>query len=250
MAGRSESAQSLPGSPATTRDNLVELAAEVFATQGYASASVRDLSRRAGVTSGAIYGNFRGKADLLAAAVDARLTSDLWTLPDGSTEQPLIDVIGHQFEHYKSRTELMSLLLEGALAARADPEAKRRLHKTIARRLVPSAKAFESRRDAEGLDPELNLDAAVKMIWSIEIGLRVLSAFGFEAPAEEDCADVARRFVQGLQAEPTPRSAVRPTRSAGSTRSTKKTPVKKASAKPERKGTAKSAAKAASKKRA
>ena len=69
--------------PQATRDVLVQLAAEVFATEGYASASVRDLGRRAGVTSGAIYGNFRGKADLLVEAVDARILTDLWTLPDG-----------------------------------------------------------------------------------------------------------------------------------------------------------------------
>ena len=55
----------------TTREQLIDLAAEVFASEGYASASVRDLGRRLGVTSGALYGNFRGKADLLAEAVDS-----------------------------------------------------------------------------------------------------------------------------------------------------------------------------------
>jgi AcrR family transcriptional regulator len=241
---QAESAERVPPGGATTRDVLVELAAEVFATEGYASASVRDLGRRAGVTSGAIYGNFRGKADLLAEAVDARLTSDLWTLPDDIAEKSLIDIVGYQFEHYRSRTQLMSLLLEGAIAARADDEVKRRLHETIARRLDPSASAFESRREAEGFDPDVDLDAAVKIIWSIEIGLRVLSALGFETPAQDDCADVVRRFVRGLQ--PGPGSARRGARPA---KSTKKTPTRKASAKPERKGTEKPTAKAASKKR-
>jgi len=35
------------------------------------------LSRRAGVTSGAIYGTFEARADLLVAAVDARILTDL-----------------------------------------------------------------------------------------------------------------------------------------------------------------------------
>ena len=87
----------------TTRESLVGLAAEVFATEGYASASVRDLGRRIGVTSGALYGNFRGKADLLAEAVDARLTTDLWTVPEDVSSQSLTDVVAYQFAHYRSR---------------------------------------------------------------------------------------------------------------------------------------------------
>ena len=96
----------------------------------------------------------------------------------------------------------MSLLLEGALAARADAEVKQRLHETIAVRLDASARAFEARRDAEGFDPDIDLAAAVKMLWSIEIGLRALAALGFESPDEADCADVIRRLTHSLQVTP------------------------------------------------
>lgn len=209
------SVRALAAPPKPTRELLVELAAEVFATEGYAAASVRDLGRRLGVTSGALYGNFRGKADLLAEAVDARLTTDLWTLPDDVSSQSLVDVVAYQFAHYQSRKQLMSLLLEGAVAARTDAEVKQRLHETVAARLDASAGAFESRREAEGFDPAVDLDAAVKIVWSIEIGLRVLSELGFEIPAEDDCADVVRRFVQGLQVAPAaPRAGARPAKSS------------------------------------
>jgi AcrR family transcriptional regulator len=213
--------------PRTTREQLVELAADVFATEGYASASVRDLGRRLGVTSGALYGNFRGKADLLAEAVDARLTTDMWTLPDDVATQSLVDVVAYQFAHYESRQQLMSLVLEGALAARADPEVRQRLHETIGERLSASSQAFQSRREAEGFDPTVDLDAAVKMIWSIELGLRVLSALGFEAPAQADCADVARRFVQGLQATSVSARAAMPAKKAPKTRAVKPHPAVK-----------------------
>jgi AcrR family transcriptional regulator len=201
---------------------LVELAAEVFAEEGYASASVRDLGRRLGVTSGALYGNFRGKADLLAEAVGARLATDMWDLPDDVVTQSLVDVVAYQFAHYKSREQLMSLVLEGALAARSDPEVKERLHDTLAEPLSASSRAFRSRRDAEGLDPAVNLDAAVKMIWSMEIGLRVLASLGFATPTQKDSAEVARRFMQGLQSSS---PATRPRKAA------KAVPVKR-SAKP------------------
>jgi AcrR family transcriptional regulator len=198
----------------TTREQLIDLAAEVFASEGYASASVRDLGRRLGVTSGALYGNFRGKADLLAEAVDTRLTTDLWDLPDDVVEQSLAEMVAYQFAHYKSREQLMSLLLEGALAARGDAEVKERLHDTLGERLSASARAFRSRRDAEGFDPALNLDAVVKIIWSIEIGLRALSTLGFQTPSQKDSADVVRHFMQGLQGSAPAPQAVKAAKSA------------------------------------
>lgn len=56
---------------------LVAAAAQLFAERGYEGAGVADIAARAGVTTGAIYSRFDGKAALLAAAVDANLTRDL-----------------------------------------------------------------------------------------------------------------------------------------------------------------------------
>ena len=60
-----------------TRAALVELASELFAEQGYIQTSIRDIARRAGVTSGALYGHFRNKADLLAEAINGRIADEL-----------------------------------------------------------------------------------------------------------------------------------------------------------------------------
>ena len=90
-ARRDESRSRRPRSaPAThaqgrgdARARLIELAAEVFAEEGYAAASIRDIANRSGLSSGAIYGTFRGKADLLAEAVDTIIASDVEALPPG-----------------------------------------------------------------------------------------------------------------------------------------------------------------------
>src|SRR5438105_15642256 len=79
-----------------TRARLVELAGEVFATEGYAAASVRDIARRSGLSSGAIYGTFKGKAELLAAAVDAAIAADLETLPDDVRGRSLPEIDDYQ----------------------------------------------------------------------------------------------------------------------------------------------------------
>ncbi len=63
-----------------TRAKLVQAAREAFGRQGYAQASMDELTARAGLTRGALYHHFGGKQGLLAAVVaqmdgemDARL---------------------------------------------------------------------------------------------------------------------------------------------------------------------------------
>src|SRR5256885_17200995 len=60
-----------------TRTKLIDAAAQVFAEKGYDRAGVQESSRRAGLTSGAIYGRFTGKAELLQAAIESRTTDEL-----------------------------------------------------------------------------------------------------------------------------------------------------------------------------
>ena len=58
-----------------TRAALVELAGHLFAERGYIQTSVRDIARQARCTSGAIYGHFRNKADLLAEVVSVGIAT-------------------------------------------------------------------------------------------------------------------------------------------------------------------------------
>jgi AcrR family transcriptional regulator len=54
----------------TTRRALLDAARALFAEQGYADIGVGEISRRAGVTSGAIYHHFESKAGLFRATYD------------------------------------------------------------------------------------------------------------------------------------------------------------------------------------
>ena len=61
----------------STRDRLLAAAVEVFVEQGYEGARVQDIARAAGLTTGAIYANFRGKAELLFDAIGARAGAEM-----------------------------------------------------------------------------------------------------------------------------------------------------------------------------
>ena len=61
-----------PGQP-TTRDLILEAAADLFAERGFAAASMSAIAEQADLTTGALYGHFEGKAELLLAVVERAL---------------------------------------------------------------------------------------------------------------------------------------------------------------------------------
>ncbi|UQX05304.1 ScbR family autoregulator-binding transcription factor [Streptomyces sp. RerS4] len=67
---------------ARTREALVRAAAAVFVEEGYVAASVAAISRRAGLTSGALHFHFESKA-ALAAAVEYRAADAVRRLTEG-----------------------------------------------------------------------------------------------------------------------------------------------------------------------
>jgi AcrR family transcriptional regulator len=71
-----------------TRRVLVDLAADLFAEQGYLQTSIRDIARRGSMTTGAIYGHFRNKADLLAEAINTRTAEELESRTMGLGRDP------------------------------------------------------------------------------------------------------------------------------------------------------------------
>ena len=54
-----------------TRRRLIEAAGAVFARRGYAAASVEEIAREAGLSTGAIYWHFEGKDELFLAMAEA-----------------------------------------------------------------------------------------------------------------------------------------------------------------------------------
>src|SRR3954468_12068142 len=54
-----------------TRRELVDAAMRVFAQRGFHGASLEQIAREAGYTTGAIYWHFAGKDELFLAAFDA-----------------------------------------------------------------------------------------------------------------------------------------------------------------------------------
>lgn len=75
-----------------TRVKLLDAAAEVFAERGYDGAGVAEIARRAGLTTGAIYSQYSGKAQLLVEAIDA-CVNDYFAAIFAATDHEPADVV-------------------------------------------------------------------------------------------------------------------------------------------------------------
>jgi AcrR family transcriptional regulator len=110
------------GDGASTKDRLLEAAAKVIARDGYQGARLADVAREAGLTTGAIYSNFRDKRELFLAAFDRvqQLSQNL-AVDEENLEQ-VIASAPDGIRQFAESSELQILNLELALLGTRDPE--------------------------------------------------------------------------------------------------------------------------------
>lgn len=186
-----------------TRGALIGLAARMFAERGYLQTSIRDIAREASMTTGAIYGHFRNKADLLAAAISLRTATDLEdrTLTPGGGPAH-VDALRELAADHPKRRQLRALLVEGAAASHTDADTRAQLRDEQLAHLEAWIAGYEAERASLGIDPSVDLHDAVMVTWAIELGLGVLEAFGIEPNSPQSWGDMSARFGRALLLPP------------------------------------------------
>src|SRR5947207_4588699 len=157
-----------------TRDRLLDAAAAVFAEKGYDRAGVQEIARRAGLTTGAIYGRFTGKADLLQAAIESRTNDELDDLfAQHGFEGHASDILRTVGAHLVMTPECHqegdhadhgqdALLLEAFVAARRDPEVRSQLERIVGERASVLAELVEVAKRDGSIDPDLDTESLVR----------------------------------------------------------------------------------------
>ena len=195
-----------------TRAALVEVAAELFAEKGYVETSIRDITRRGAVTSGAVYGHFRNKADLLAEAVNLCMAEELESrsveLLGGTPDY--IATLTRLAAEYAQRKRLRALLVQGAAAAQTDEETRTELREEQEAHLQVWLEGYERERDGLGIHPSVDMEAALLFTWAVELGLGVLECLGIEPTSTQGWADMHNRFARSLQLPPDRQPSRRP----------------------------------------
>ncbi len=77
---------------AQRREQLLDVAAQLFATRGYAGATTAQIAKEADVTEPIIYRHFKSKRDLFVALIEriGKQTLEQWESDLGKSENPAI----------------------------------------------------------------------------------------------------------------------------------------------------------------
>ena len=189
---------------APTGDDLTEIllhaAAEVFAEQGYERAGVAEIARRAGVTTGAIYSRYTGKAEMLLAAVDLHVPDEIQQLlrsdhPEESATDVLSSLGAHLIDDLPRG---YGLFLEAVVAGRRDPDLAAAIRRRVEDEDARLAKLVDEATTDGVFDPDLDRFATVRLAHAIGFGMTLTRVMGLELPESETWSTVIDRVIGAL----------------------------------------------------
>lgn len=190
-----------PGDPeaGSSRERLIEAAAELFLERGYAGVTVAAIARQAGFTTGAVYGQFRSKEELLSIAVARAINRNVRE----SLERALPGRGASDAAHVLMLDVLSSALQPGDVVmmhglAAAHGVGREALRPPLVR-IVDVIGDLIARGVEEGIiDPGIDRDAFVRVTAALFFGSVALKMLELPPADQAGLADVLRRFEAGF----------------------------------------------------
>jgi AcrR family transcriptional regulator len=154
---------------ALTRRRLLDSAEAVFARSGFYGASVDELAREAGATTGALYSNFAGKEDLFLALFEERIATDVGDysqiVAEGATiEQQARGAADHWMEILRERPDYFPLLIEFWAYAIRESELREHLAERLAALRSASGRLFMEAAERYGPSPPVEASEFVGLL--------------------------------------------------------------------------------------
>ena len=178
-----------------TRQRLLDAAAAEFLRRGFEGTRVADIAAGAELSNGALYGHFRSKTELLAAALAESGEKELQALflgADGQSIADLLAAIGRGLTRIPA--DRGGLMVEALVAARRDPEAA-----AVTSRHISEGQGWliglirDGQREGvidAGVDPE----ALARLCVTLLLGSMLLTAVDLPAVAKSGWADLIERI--------------------------------------------------------
>jgi AcrR family transcriptional regulator len=186
----------------STRDRLVAAAIEVFAEQGYEGARLQDIARAAGLTTGAVYANYRGKAELLFDAIGARAGAELDGLLQGTPDagaRAVLERLGDRLPEPRAGSPM--LLVDAIAAARRDEELAALLRARLEKREAMVAGVVAQAKHDGSVDDSLSTDAFARFATMLATGALVFRSLGIAQPDPEEWHALIARLLDSLAPE-------------------------------------------------
>lgn len=193
----------------STRDKLLTAATAVFSERGYDGAGVQEIARRAGLTTGAIYANFSGKAELLFEAIGSRSADDLDDLlRPADRALPAGDLLAELGSHLLDPPDgdgiHAGLLIEAFVAARRDADLSRLVKGLIDERARGIGSIVDVAKVDGSVAPDVSAEALTRFSLVLALGSLLYSSIGIDRPDVEEWSTLIHRIVRSLQEEPSP----------------------------------------------
>ena len=153
------------------------------------------------LTTGAIYGRFRGKAELLLAAIEARSHDELEQLfAEHRFQGRAADVITTVGSHLVTEPfdEGQALLLEAFVAARRDPEVAALVRGLLEQRAHTFAALVEAAKANGQVAADLDTEAVVRFCHAVGFGFLLFGAIDLAHPPAEPWERLIARLVDAL----------------------------------------------------
>lgn len=179
-------------------DRLLTAATDVFAERGYDRAGVAEIARRAGLTTGAIYSRYSGKAELLVDALDAQMARHLeLVLASADVETPTdaLSMLGSHLLDTDHDRGVDALFLEAVVATRREPEVADMLERRLEDERMRVAKIVDDAKSRGLFDAALDTHAVLTFIQAIGLGFTIFRTVGTPMPDRDAWQVVIDRVI-------------------------------------------------------
>jgi AcrR family transcriptional regulator len=178
------------------RAQLLDAAARVFAEKGYFGARVVDIVRAAGLSSGAVYGRFDSKDELLMEAVLSRVDESAVGLRfEGKT---VGEIVMDTSRSDGALDDVEATQLEAFVAARREPKVAAAIAEARARWRATIGEALIQQAIAEGAAPDADFESIIYFLEALNLGLLVQRGAGQLPPDPDRWTRYLARIVRSM----------------------------------------------------
>lgn len=191
--------------PDQTRERLLDAAARVFELKGYEGATVAQIAKEAGVSSGAIYAHYSTKAELLVDAIRAhkdRVTTALFPPGRRTNVADVLVVLATRLG--SPEQEATALLAEALLATRRDAELAQVLAAALAEREELMAALIARGQGAGELTGDVAPEAAARFALMLGLGSMLVRTLDLPDIDPADWTAFIQRFIAAFTEETNP----------------------------------------------
>ncbi|MYB27610.1 MAG: TetR/AcrR family transcriptional regulator [Acidimicrobiaceae bacterium] len=184
--------ESSDGSTGRARDateRLLDAAVAAFAEHGFEAATVSDIARRAGLTTGAIYARWTGKRDLIVDAV-RYIAPQCMQLSPANAEASARETLARVGADLVSTDNLVArgVMLEAFVSARRDDSFRAAVSHSTEEEAAKLGAIVSSGKAAGSVKPDLSTNAIVALYQALSLGMCLVISSQPEdsrVPAEE-----------------------------------------------------------------